>query len=197
MPVLHFERRKYRPDGFGGRDSERAPACGSSAASIKYTRAKASVTCKKCRCKLGLDGISAGAAPKMNGGRPTAWDHLDAPVMDDGQVEEVEVYEPEPVEALLDEPPILASLPPAPETPPPVLISTTPEQRMRHRVALIFFHLMRSHLGAEVVAQIAEMCAAGSMGPGREYDGDLMPRAERLADLVLSPDYEQTLAQRA
>jgi hypothetical protein len=68
-------------------------------------------------------------------------------------------------------------------TPVQTVLTPSPSERRRHRVTLIFYHLMRSHLGVAVVENIAEMCARGVVGPG-QYD-DLMRIAEQCAARVL------------
>jgi hypothetical protein len=55
-----------------------------------------------------------------------------------------------------------------------------------HRVALVFFNLMRLHLGVEQVTQLAEMASHGVVGQGRLLD-NMMPLCEQLARLVLDP----------
>ncbi len=186
MPVLHYERRKYQDDADGyGRYSTRVPACGRNASNVLYTRKKNEVTCQRCRRKLGIETAGPFPAEMMRGrprGRPTAWDRLDASEIDDGAGVELE---DEPVDVVPD--PVVEPREEETATAPTGVLSTTPRDRLRHRIALVFFHLMRGHLGAHVVAEIANMSRRGITGPGRDYDF-LMPQAERLADSILSPD---------
>jgi hypothetical protein len=50
----------------------------------------------------------------------------------------------------------------------------------------VFFHLMRSHMGAEQVDQIAMLAVNGVTGSGIRYDM-LMPLCEQLAEQLIDP----------
>lgn len=179
MPVVHFMRRVRRADTPGDQydGATSVPICGvnlGSAYGPQRTRDKDRVTCKKCkkcRKKLGLNEPETLKSPKARV-RPTAWDHLDALEDQESAPEAVETPVPLPV-------PVVAT---------PVLLPPTSQRErvLRDRIAIIFFHLMRSHLGVDTVVSIADMASRHVTGPG--IDINLEERARALADLILAPE---------
>lgn len=191
-PAVHHVRRVRRTDSWGDEYNERVPtlSCGRTVYSDTVTTTKKDkVTCKRCLAALGIEPkADLGPAPKAKKpGRPTAWDH----VLED------DVPEPAPApDAPKPEPapqPLVPAPTPRPTTPQPApwTGNRTAQDRLRDRIAIIFFHLMRSHLGVEQVNEIARMASLGVTGPGIWLD--LEERSRALADLVIRPEHERRL----
>jgi len=181
VAAVHYGRR-VRDEGSG--EMIATTKCKTDGEFIEVTRRKEQVTCKRCLRKLVLESEQA---PIKRRNRPvTAWDHLDA-IPDD----HTPVEEPEEVD-------VLPEPTPDPEPAPthvfagaavgsaPNVFRLPERDPVVHRVALVFFNLMRLHLGVEQVTQLAEMASHGVVGQGRLLD-NMMPLCEQLARLVLDP----------
>lgn len=107
------------------------------------------------RCLRKIGGPPVMAPEQKEPARPTAWDRLDAL---DGALPTPEVQSPT-----------------APDVP------SDPERR----IALVFFHLMRRHLGIDAVTQIVALARQGVTSSDPE-DHDLETRAARYAKLLLN-----------
>ena len=181
MPkVVHFGRRVSSYDSSYDR-SAYSTKCDVNGEYISVTRKKADVTCKRCLRLLGIEPTAKPrvSTPKRTG---TAWDLIDA--IEDDTVTPEPAAEPAEVEVSLPEP--------MPEPAAPVnalalhIRTQTEDEQLAHRLALVFFHLMRSALGAEQVANLVELARRGVTGQGNGYDF-LMPIAEGFARRILNP----------
>jgi hypothetical protein len=127
--------------------------------------------------------------------RSTAWDHIDAiPEENAGSDPPVVVEQPPEVPATdyarqaevawngaVD---TVVAANPTLGAPAPARTART--DAVVRRVSLIFYHLMRSHLGVDQVNQIADWASRGVTGSG--LFPDLQARAEELARLVVEQE---------